>query len=397
MKHLDKQNLLYPLQHGFRSKVSCETQLLTFTQQILDNMADGKQTDVAVMDFSKAFDKVDHLRLVLKLKRMGINNKTSNWIQSWLSNRSQKVVVDGHASDSCPVLSGVPQGSVLGPCLFLIYINDMPDSLISNVRLFADDTIVYLTISSLTDCHTLQSDLQKLEQWEQEWLMSFNPDKCEIIRITRKQKPIIFDYVLHNQILQSTENAKYLGITLTKDLSWNKHINTITNKANSTLGFIKCNIRTNSIKTKETAYKTYVRPKLEYCSIIWNPWQNHLVQKIEMIQRRAARYTLHQYNYQSSVSAMLQQLNWPTLQLRRDLTTVIMLYKIQHKLVNITVPPNYLIPTLQHKFLQLHSPTNYHSNSFFPRSIKLWNSLPNHVATSPDLISFKAGAKSFFM
>jgi hypothetical protein len=125
MNHLDNHNLLYPLQHGFRSKPSCETQLLTFTQEIFDSMhmASGKQTDVAVMDFSKALDKVDHQRLILKLKRMGINNKTSNWIGAWLSHRFQRVIVDGHTSNSCPVLSGIPQGSVLGPCIFLIYIN----------------------------------------------------------------------------------------------------------------------------------------------------------------------------------------------------------------------------------------------------------------------------------
>jgi hypothetical protein len=111
-----------------------------------------------------------------QIKTYGINNKTSNWIGAWLSHIPvfQRVVVDGHTSNSCPVLSGIPQGSVLGPCLFLIYINDIPDTLKSNVRLFADDTIVYLTISAWTDCHTLQSDLHKLEKWEEEWLMSFN-------------------------------------------------------------------------------------------------------------------------------------------------------------------------------------------------------------------------------
>ena len=124
MNHLDNHNLLYPLQHGFRSKLSCETQLLTFTQEIFDSMASGKQTDVAIMDFSKAFDKVDHQRLILKLKRMGINNKTSNLIGAWLSHRFQRVVVNSHTSNSCPVLSGIPQGSVLGTCLFPIYIND---------------------------------------------------------------------------------------------------------------------------------------------------------------------------------------------------------------------------------------------------------------------------------
>lgn len=392
MKHLDIHDLLYPLQHGFRSKVSCETQLLTFTQQILDYMANGKQTDVVVMDFSKAFDKVDHQRLILKLKRMGINNKTTNWIEAWLSHRSQKVVVDSRTSNSCPVLSGVPQGSVLGPCLFLIYINDMPDNLKSNVRLFADDTIVYLTISSLDDCHTLQSDLHKLEQWEQEWLMSFNPDKCEIIHITRKHKPIIYKYTLHNHILKSTNKAKYLGVSITKDLTWNSHINDITNKANASLRFIKRNVKTNSIKTKELAYKTYVRPKIEYCSVVWDPWQKQQIHKIEMVQRRAARYTLNQYSYQSSVTAMLEHLRWPTLQQRRNLASVTMLYKIQHQLVSIPVN-TYLIPSKEHKFIQPFSPTNYHLYSFFPRTIRLWNSLPYQVACSPDLEAFKSGAK----
>ena len=136
-------------QHGFRSRVSCETQLIQFTQDLYNTLNDKGQTDVIVMDFSKAFDKVDNQRLLLKLHRLGINNgeQVINWIQSFLSNRTQSVVLDGEHSDSCPVLSGVPQGSVLGPCLFLMYINDMPDTIKSNIRLFADGTIMYLTIS----------------------------------------------------------------------------------------------------------------------------------------------------------------------------------------------------------------------------------------------------------
>ncbi len=364
VKHLDKHHILYEFQHGFRSKLSCETQLVTFIQEITDNMANGNQTDVAVMDFSKAFDKVDHLRLLLKLKRIGINNKTVNWIESFLKNRQQKVVVDGHESGNCPVLSGVPQGSVLGPCLFLMYINDMPENLASKTRLFANDTIVYFTISSQTDCNTLQSDLDKLQKWEEEWLMAFNPDKCEIIHISRKRKPIISSYKLHNKILKSADKVKYLGATITQDLSWNNHINNITNKANNTLRFIKRNIRTNNIKTKELAYKTYVRPQLEYCNIVWDPWQQTYIHKLEMVQRRAARYTLNKYEYQSSVTAMLQHLCWPTLQQRRQFSSLVMLYKIKNNLVNINSSA-YLIPTRDHKFLLPFSPTNYHSSSFF--------------------------------
>ena len=187
---------------------------------------------------------------------------TMAWIQSFLSGRSQRVVLDGETSDACPVLSGVPQGSVLGPCLFLMYINDMPENIQSNIRLFADDTIMYLTISNESDYQDLQRDLSKLETWEREWLMAFNPDKCEVIRITKKKNPIIFDYKLHGITLQSTKNTKYLGLTISDDLTWSKHIKQTAAKGNNTLKFIKRNIQTHNRKIKETAYKSYVRPLL---------------------------------------------------------------------------------------------------------------------------------------
>jgi hypothetical protein len=157
------------------------------------------------------------------------------------------------------------------------------------------------------------------------------------------------------------------------------------------LRFIKRNVKTNSIKTNELAYmyKTYVRPKVEYCSVVWDPWQKQQINQIEMIQRRATRYTLNQYSYHSSVSAMLQHLCW--LQ-RRNLASVTMLYKLQHQLVSIS-NLHYLVPPRDHKFIQPFSPTNYHLYSFFPRTIRLWNSLPNQVANSPDLDAFKSGAQ----
>ena len=152
MSYLDQNNLLFHNQHGFRSRVSCKTQLIQFSQDLYDTFNLGGQTDVIVMDFSKAFDKVDHQRLLLKLHRLVINTTVIAWIKSFLSDRSQSVVLDGEQSGSCPVLSGVPQGSVPGPCLFLMYINNMPDSSKSNIRLFADDTIMYLTITNHSDC-----------------------------------------------------------------------------------------------------------------------------------------------------------------------------------------------------------------------------------------------------
>ena len=180
MNHLDDNNLLTPFQHGFRSKHSCETQLISFTQEIFDNLEKGKQTDLIVMDFSKAFDKVDHNLLIYKLMKLGINKPVTSWISSFLKDRTQSVVVEGTHSSTLPVMSGVPQGSVLGPCLFLCFINDMPDAVKCRIRLFADDTVIYLTIDSNHDSENLQNDLAKLEQWEKDWSMEFNPDKCEV-------------------------------------------------------------------------------------------------------------------------------------------------------------------------------------------------------------------------
>ena len=208
-----------------------------------------------------AFDKVGHQRLLLKLHRLGINTGVMAWIQSFLSGRSQRVVLDGETSDACPVLSGVPQGSVLGPCLFLMYINDMPENIQSNIRLFAGDTIMYLTISNKSDCQDLQRDLSKLETWEREWLMAFNPDKCEVIRITKKKN---LQTSRHNSSVH--KNTKYLGLTISDYLTWSKHIKQTAAKGNNTLKFIKRKIQTHNSKIKETAYKSYVRPLLEYSS-----------------------------------------------------------------------------------------------------------------------------------
>ena len=393
--HLDKNNLLFQNQHGFRSRVSCETQLIQFTQDLYNTLNDKGQADVIVMDFSKVFDKVDHQRLLLNLHRLGINHGVITWIQSFLSDRSQCVVLDGDKSDTCPVLSGVPQGSVLGPCLFLMYINDMPDSIKSNIRLFADDTIMYLTISNQSDCLDLQRDLTKLESWESEWLMAFNPDKCEVIRITNKKKPFIFDYILHGIKLQTTKNTKYLGLNISDDLSWSKHINQTTAKGNNTLKFIKRNIQTNNSKIKETAYKTYVRPLLEYSSSVWDPWQNKYIKQIEMVQHRAVRYILNDYAFTSSVTAMLKKLKIPTLENRRRISSLIMFFKIKTGHVRIPLP-SYITPSLRNRYTIPYSRVNTHLHSFFPRTARLWNNLPPDLTCSPDLEAFRAGLVQHF-
>jgi hypothetical protein len=217
MKHADANNIMYPLQHGFRRGLSCETQLLEFIDDISKNLDTGKQTDCLIMDFSKVFDKISHSLLTHKLDHYGIKGKTNRWIQNFLAERKQVVVVEGEKSDSINVESGVPEGSVFGPSLFLFYINDMPEGICSRVRLFADDTIVYLTITSDTDADYLQEDLEKLAEWEGKWKMAFHPDKCNVLTITRKRKPIVREYQLYGHTLEAVTSTKYLGCTISAD------------------------------------------------------------------------------------------------------------------------------------------------------------------------------------
>ena len=153
------------------------------------------------MDFSKAFDKVSHNLLTHKPNYYGIQGKTNTWIHSFLSNRTQAVLLEGEASDYIPEMSGMQQISVLVPSLFLFYINDIPDGITSTVRLFADDTIAYLTIKSKRNCTPLQNDLDKLSIWEQKWKMAFHPDKCNVLSITRNKTPIKYSYTLHGHQL----------------------------------------------------------------------------------------------------------------------------------------------------------------------------------------------------
>ena len=224
MKHANDHNILYDLQHGFRKHRSCETQLLQFVSDINENLESKQQTDLLIMDFSKAFDKVGHQRLLRKLDFYGIKGTTNRWIASFLRDRKQSVVVEGEKSEYVEVLSGVPQGSVLGPSLFLFYINDICENLSSMVRLFADDTICYLAIKSKQDSQRLQEDLDRLGMWEKKWEMEFHPDKCEVIHITHNKKVIQHQYSLHGHILKSVDSAKYLGVTISSDFKWNCHI-----------------------------------------------------------------------------------------------------------------------------------------------------------------------------
>ena len=335
MNHGEDNNILYPLQHGFRRSRSCETQLIEFIDDLTSNLDKGQQVDILVMDFAKAFDKVCHSLLIHKLQHYGIRGKINSWIEGWLSNRIQSVVIDGERSEPVNVESGVPQGSVLGPGLFLYYINDLPEGLNSIVRLFADDTIAYLVIVKPHDTEKVQADLTTMGVWEVLWKMKFHATKCNVLTVTGKRKPIQTEYKLHGHSLSRVTSAKYLGVTITEDLRWDSHINDICAKANRTLGFLRRNINIGSVAIKQQAYYTLVRPLVEYASTVWDPHTKRNTKKLEMVQRRAARYVTNRHRNRSSVSDMLQGLDWRTLEDRRKDARLCMLYRVDRRLVAI--------------------------------------------------------------
>ena len=394
MKYFDRHHILSDQQHGFRKRRSCESQLTT-VHDLASGLDKRQQIDAILLDFSKAFDKVAHQRLAIKLHHYGVRNKTLTWIKNFLADRYQRVVLDGKTSTSSPVTSGVPQGTVLGPLLFLIYINDLPSCVSSTVRLFADDCLLYRVISNQEDAASLQEDLDHLQEWERDWQMVFNPDKCEHIRITNKRKIVQTSYKIHGQVLKETNKAKYLGVTIDSKLTWNSHVDVVTKRANQTISFLQRNLSACPKDIKALSYKSLVRPQVEYAATVWDPPTKTSNSKVEAVQRRAARFCHGDYRRTSRVTPMLQNLGWEDLKTRREQSKTIMMYRIVNNLIDIPAE-KYLTQTgtstrgHESRFLVPYCSLVAYKSSFFPSTIRLWNALPVSMVTTPTLEAFKS-------
>ena len=238
LEHLNNHSIINPHQHGFQPGLSCQTQLTFLTDEILKAMDSHYQIDLLLLDFSKAFDTVAHNKLLNKLAHYGIQNSTHKWLSAWLTGRTQRVMVEGVLSKEVDVISGVPQGTVLGPLMFLIYINNINQNIQSLVRLFADDCVLYRVIKSSEDCRHLQEDLNHLVHWTNLWQMNLNSDKCVVLHCTRSNTHLLTQYYINDKPLTPADQYTYVGVTLHKTMSWSHHIHTITNKVNRTLNFI---------------------------------------------------------------------------------------------------------------------------------------------------------------
>ena len=395
MSHLDDNDILVRYQHGFRRKHSCEAQLINTIEEISKNLNDGEQTDAVILDFEKAFDTVAHQRLLMKVDHYGIRGPVLNWLKSWLIGRTQCVVLDGEHSENEPVKSGVPQGTVLGPIMFLVYINDIAENTSSTIKLFADDGLLFRKICKQEDAQALQKDLDAILSWSHRWQMRFNPSKCKVLRITGKRNPLTVTYRMDGNDLEEVENHPYLGVELDKNLSWNTHIDQMCAKAHKSLNFLRRNMYHCPEKTKETTYNTLVRPILEYSASAWDPGNVGKITQIESVQRKAARFVKGDWSYHSSVTNMLKDLNWRPLQERRLVHRLGLMRQAHYRQIAIDFP-TYIHrarrPSLRkHPIQYLTIPTriNTYADSFWPRTIQSWNVLPNTIMKATSTESFK--------
>ena len=289
----------------------------------------------------------------------------------------------------------MPQGTVLGPLLFLCHINDLPNCVKSKVRLFADDCLLYTSVNSLKDQIQLQEDLKPLENWANQWGMRFNATKCYIMSIHRAKIPLTYLYSLNNHILEQVNENPYLGLTISDNLKWSSQINKTCSKANSTLGFIRRNLKHCNKKFKETAYISLVRSVLDYSSTVWDPYLNKDIDRIENIQRRGARFVHNDFQRTSSVTSMMNELGWKPLAQRRREQRLTLLFKIINGLVAIPATDHIAFntrPSRSRQSTQIKvTATNseVYRNSFFPRTIKGWNSLSESAVNSDSVNSFK--------
>jgi hypothetical protein len=317
-----------------------------------------------------------------------------------LYDRKQEVLLEGAHSSPADVSSGVPQGTVLGPLLFLSYINDLPDVVrTSHTKLFADDCLLFKDVSTDRDQQLLQSDLSALEQWETDWQMEFNPGKCTVIRIRPSKNKRVREtsYTLHNETLAITEDSKYLGVTIDHTLSWSKHTEATAGKANKTLGFVRRNLHSCSAQVKAASYTTMVRPILEYASSAWDPYLQRDINMLETVQRRAARFACNSYRDRTPgcVEKMMNDLRWQPLEVRRKTNRLAFLHKINNGLVDINIndfvrrsDPRTRGAQRFHQERADH-PALYHS--FFPRTLREWNKLPTALTSVPCPAAFGAG------
>ncbi len=324
-------NRLTSYQSGFIKGDSTVNQLTYLYNDICKALDEGKEVRAVFCDISKAFDRVWHRGLLYKLSSIGIRGSLLEWLSSYLTLRRQRVVYSNSSARWASINAGVPQGSILGPLLFLIYINDIVNEIHSNIRLFADDTSLYIIVDDpIQSSATLNDDLESIHQWSLKWLVKFNPTKTETMLFSRKlHKPHHPDLLMNGQTLNTFKEHKHLGLTLTDDGKWNSHISSNLNKAWQRIGMIRSLKFHLDISALERMYFSTIRPLLEYADVVWNNCSNELKNQLESVQIEAARIVCGATKL-CNIEKLYQELKWETLENRRNKHKLILLYKMKN-------------------------------------------------------------------
>ena len=404
LQHLFVNNILTERQFGFLPRSSTTDALITALHEWHGHLDNHKSVAMALFDLSKAFDRVPHSPLLQKLSAAGLSGPLLSWFRSYLSDRTQLVAVRGVDSKPVPVVSGVPQGSVLGPLLFLVYVNDLCLSSFSqnsSIILYADDTTLFKPISSPTDLVEFQSDINIIDAWFSNNHLTANASKTKVMVISTKHDPFSdLTLTLNGLPIDRVHSAKFLGVWLTDKLSWNLHVDTICKKSRKIIGFIHRSFQSAPSNIRRILYLALVRPILEYGSATFHPLNSTLTKRLEGTQRFACRVILQSWNL--SHEDLLQDSNLPPLNKRRDIASLCHLYKI---FSNLCSSPNPFRPHPKPDLRNLNSRAvsiPFHrltltQRSFYPYSSSLWNSLPEVIVNAITLQSFKSAVQAHLL
>ena len=401
-EYLNANQLLASCQSGFRSLHSTLTALLEANDSWSINIDKGLLNGVVFVDLKKAFDTIDHEILLCKLAYYGVEQRSLSWFRSYLHNRSQKCGINGALSNANVLSCGVPQGSIIGPLLFLIYINDLPNCLQSaSAKMFADDTNITCSADNLADLESIvNSELSNLTTWLKANKLSLNIAKTEFMTIGSRQKlqaegDKVIQASLESKPIRRVDHTKSLGLIIDDRLSWNFQIDELCKRVSCAIGALK---RLRPFVSEATAiqiYRALVLPYFDYCSAVWDGLCNRLADKVQKLQNRAARVIL-KAKYDTSSSILRNRLSWDTLAIRRKKQKAVLMYKCLNGLV-----PNYLQNLFTHRCtsynlrnqeykITLPKPrTDFLKRSFSYSGAKLWNDLPLSIQSSSSLAKFK--------
>ena len=396
ISYLEENGILSSAQHGFISRHSCVTNLL-FAQNDWTRAVDcGLGIDAVFLDFSKAFDRVRHDLLLHKLQNFGVTGDCLSWIKSFLSGRKISVKVNGVLSPPFDINMGVPQGSVLGPRLFLVFINDILSDIDSNLLLFADDLKIWRHVTSPTDCVDLQNDLDKLFYWSVMNFLPFNTKKCHVLRIHHTTS---FQYRLNNVPLSQEAQERDLGVIVQNDLGWTANCKEANKKALKMLGLLKRAFGVFEPRVFHQLNAAYIRPHLEYAMQVCSPWLVLDKQLLEQPQRKATKLVRGHWNI--SYQARLLSLDVFSLSYRRIRGDLILTYRIVNNVQHPCRPllkfsANTHLRGHRWKLAYQHSRLNCRHFYFSVRICQVWNNLPDYVVSAPSVESFKKRLDNHF-